>query len=48
MVCATGALALAETFYVSPSGNDKAAGSEREPFATLGRAEEALKPGDTV
>ena len=34
--------------YVSPSGNDKNQGSEKAPFATIGKAALAAKPGDTV
>ena len=33
----------AETFYVSPNGNDKNNGSEEKPFATLERAKSAIK-----
>ena len=40
--------AFAAEVYVSPSGNDKAAGSAKAPFATIARAAAAAKPGDTV
>ena len=39
---------FAAEVYVSPSGNDKAAGTEKAPFATIARAAAAAKPGDTV
>ena len=39
---------FAGELYVSPSGNDKAAGTEKAPFATITRAAAAAKPGDTV
>ena len=31
-----------KTFYVSPTGNDEAAGTSRSPFATFARAQEAV------
>ena len=34
--------------YVSPAGSDKNPGSEKAPFATIGKAALAAKPGDTV
>lgn len=41
--------AAAETWYVAPKGNDKAAGtSAQTAFKTLGRATKELKPGDTL
>ena len=43
----SGALFGAE-FYVSPSGSDGDSGSEKAPFATIGRAARAAQPGDTV
>lgn len=41
---------LAETWFVAPApaGNDQAAGSLEQPFATLMRAQEAASAGDTV
>jgi MYXO-CTERM domain-containing protein len=40
--------ALAETYYVSPTGNDAANGSEGAPFRTPARAQQAAAAGDTV
>ena len=40
--------AAAADYYVSPSGDDGAAGTEAEPWGTIGRAAGALAPGDTV
>ena len=45
-LCA-GRLAAAE-YYVAPDGNDAAAGTLAAPFATVGRAQQAAAPGDTV
>ncbi|NPV47535.1 MAG: hypothetical protein HPY69_11285 [Armatimonadetes bacterium] len=36
-------LAAPVTFYVAPDGSDAAAGTEREPFATLERARDAVR-----
>ncbi len=36
----------AAEYHVAPTGDDAAAGSERAPFRSLGRAVEALRPGD--
>lgn len=44
----TSARSWAAEFYVSPDGNDEAAGSLDRPFATLDRAQRAASPGDTV
>ncbi|HEV7279868.1 MAG TPA: right-handed parallel beta-helix repeat-containing protein [Pirellulaceae bacterium] len=38
----------AETYYVAPNGDDAAAGTLEAPFATVARAQEAMKPGDTT
>ena len=38
----------AETFYVSPSGQDTNDGNLNAPFATIQRAQKSVKPGDTV
>jgi hypothetical protein len=38
----------AKNFYVSPNGQDTAAGSKGAPFATVQRAQQAAEPGDTV
>ncbi len=35
-------------FYVAPDGDDAAPGSIDEPFATIGRAQQAAAPGTTV
>ena len=40
--------AAADMYHVSPTGDDNGPGTEAEPFATLERAESAVKPGDTV
>ncbi len=46
---ATASLAsAAQTFYVSPAGNDANPGSESAPWKTIGRAAAALGPGDTA
>jgi MYXO-CTERM domain-containing protein len=41
-------LARADTYYVAVDGSDDAAGSQSAPFASLKRAQQAVKPGDTV
>jgi parallel beta-helix repeat protein len=39
----------ASTFYVAPTGgSDSNVGTETAPFATLGKAQQAAAPGDTV
>ncbi len=38
----------AKTYYVSPTGNDLAAGSIDQPFLTIGKAYSALVAGDTI
>lgn len=45
--CAT-STAFAAEFYVSPDGDDDNPGSEAEPFATVGRGQQAASAGDTV
>lgn len=40
--------AVADSWYVAPAGDDTAAGSLEEPFATVQRAQGAAAPGDTV
>jgi len=35
-------------FYVSPDGDNSAAGSKEKPFKTLGHAAAMVRPGDTV
>ena len=42
------AIAGAETFHVSPRGDDAAAGTAAAPFRTVQRGAEAAQPGDTV
>lgn len=38
----------AAEFFVAPDGSDAAAGTRREPFATVQQAQQAAAPGDTV
>ena len=38
----------ATTYYVATDGNDSNPGTLASPFATIQRAQEAVKPGDTV
>jgi len=38
----------AATYYVSPTGNDKAAGTIGAPFASFAQGQTAAQPGDTV
>jgi MYXO-CTERM domain-containing protein len=40
--------ANAAEYYVSPNGNDSAAGTEAAPFRTVGRGQMAASGGDTV
>jgi hypothetical protein len=40
--------AHAADYYVSPNGNDSAAGTEAAPFETVGRGQTAASAGDTV
>ncbi len=40
--------ARAAEFFVAPDGNDQNAGTMAAPFATVGRAQMAAAPGDTV
>jgi parallel beta-helix repeat protein len=37
-----------ETYYVAHDGNDSNAGTETEPFRTMGRGVRVLTPGDTL
>jgi hypothetical protein len=39
---------VAGSWYVAPTGDDAAAGTLDKPFATVGRAQQAARPGDTV
>jgi hypothetical protein len=41
-------LAGAAEFHVSPTGDDGGTGSADRPFASIGRAQQVVKPGDTV
>jgi len=45
---ALAAPAGAAEFFVAPGGNDDAAGTIDKPFATVGRAQQAVSAGDTV
>lgn len=38
----------AKDFYIAPDGNDKNDGSKEEPFASLAKAQQKVKPGDIV
>ncbi|TDC85081.1 carbohydrate-binding protein [Micromonospora sp. KC606] len=40
--------AAGQVYYVSPNGNDGAAGSQAAPWASIARAQTAAQPGDTV
>jgi hypothetical protein len=48
LVAVSSTLSPAATFYVSPTGSDKAAGTIDAPFSTVQRAQAAVHPGDTV
>ena len=41
-------LAGAAEYFVSPTGSDRNPGTNSSPFATIGRAVKAVRPGDTV
>ncbi len=41
-------VAHADYFYVATSGDDANAGSIEQPFATVQRAQDAARPGETV
>jgi hypothetical protein len=41
-------LARAATFYVATTGNDNAAGTLAQPFASIARAQQAASSGDTI
>ncbi|MGC4006532.1 MAG: right-handed parallel beta-helix repeat-containing protein [Pirellulales bacterium] len=47
LMCGASQLQAAE-YFVSPSGDDAAAGTLERPFATLMRAQDAAEPGDVV
>lgn len=40
--------ALGATLYVAPHGSDTAPGTRTRPFATIQKAQDAARPGDTV
>ncbi|GGB18052.1 right-handed parallel beta-helix repeat-containing protein [Puia dinghuensis] len=40
--------ALPAVLYIAPDGNDKNPGTISQPFATLQKAQSAVRPGDTV
>lgn len=44
----TGISAFANTYYVAPSGSNKADGSFSHPFASLTEAQKKVMPGDSV
>jgi hypothetical protein len=48
LLCLATACAFAKDFYVAPDGKDTHAGSLSAPFASIRRAQEAVRPGDTV
>jgi len=39
---------LSATYYVAPSGNDNAAGTQAQPYATPAKGQSMAQPGDTV
>jgi hypothetical protein len=41
-------MSQAADWYVAPTGDDSAAGSLQQPFATVGRAQQSAAPGDTI
>jgi hypothetical protein len=48
LLLVAGAHVYSAEFFVSPTGDDAAAGSIEHPFATIQRAQQAAAPGDTV
>jgi len=38
----------ADTYYISPTGNDANPGTESQPFATIMHAQEVAGNGDTI
>ena len=42
-LCAASSLGQERVFYVSPDGDDAAAGTEQQPFATIARAQRAVR-----
>lgn len=55
-LCLTSLSAIAEpatipntkSWYIAPTGDDAAAGTLEQPFASMARAQQAVAPGDTV
>ena len=41
-------VAMAAEYYLSPDGDDEAAGDRENPWQTVAKANEALQPGDTA
>jgi len=41
-------LACGAEFHVSPAGDDRGTGSAERPFASIGKAQQEVAPGDTV
>ncbi|MFP4248256.1 MAG: right-handed parallel beta-helix repeat-containing protein [Armatimonadota bacterium] len=48
LVLMTAPAALAAEYYLSPEGDDAAAGDRDAPWQTIARANETLQPGDTA
>ncbi len=49
LLCAMCAAGWAQaTYYVAPNGSDKTPGTSEQPFATIQKAADAVRPGDTV
>ncbi|MFB9615761.1 DUF1565 domain-containing protein, partial [Kutzneria kofuensis] len=45
---AVGSPAAGKTYYVAPSGNDSAAGTQTAPWASIAHAQAVVQAGDTV
>jgi Right handed beta helix region len=39
---------MAKSYFIAPDGDDAAAGSEAAPWQSIGRAQQALAPGDSL
>ena len=48
LMMAVAGAACADTFYLSPTGDDAAAGMREAPWRTLANATSAMKPGDAL
>ncbi|HSD90095.1 MAG TPA: DUF1565 domain-containing protein, partial [Kofleriaceae bacterium] len=48
VIAALSSTALANTWHVSPTGNDAASGSSTDPWKTIQRASNTAAAGDTV